>query len=343
MADQFMMRDGKITKVVPTPSPQIQSSPVTSNPPPPGTFQNGLGAPSLPTIIETPPSQPTEQSLLPGVNVMLMGPTGTGKTYIIGTLVDTGIEVFLLGLESGMEALIGYYKDQGKPVPSNLHWHTMQLQTPGGYGKLAENAAIIGQSTYEAVCKIQDFSRSQNNQFEKLLRVMNKPVCQDCGKEFPPVDRWGPDRAIVIDGFTGVCNFAMAAVVGMKPVRSKPDYGTSQPMVEGFIRYTCDGAKCHFVLLAHIERETDEVMGGSKVTVSALGQKLAPKIPPMFSDVILAVRQGKTWHWNTADPFTDLKTRNLPIEEKIEPGFGQIIQKWMSRGGRLLPTVKSAG
>lgn len=271
---------------------------------------------------------------------MVMGPTGTGKTFQVGSLVDTGVEVFFLGLESGMEALLGYYADRGLPIPPNLHWHTMQLQTPGGYGKLAENAALIGNSTYEAVCKIQDFTRSQNNQFEKLLRVMNNFYDQRTGEYFGPVDKWGPDRAIVIDGFTGVCNFAMAAVVGMKPVRSKPDYGTSQPMVEGFIRYTCDGAKCHFILLAHIEREIDEVLGGSKVTVSALGQKLAPKIPPMFSDVILSVRQGKQWYWNTADVFTDLKTRNLPIEEKIPPNFGTIIDKWKSRGGKFKPHVK---
>lgn len=37
---------------------------------------------------------------LPGVNVLLMGPSGTGKTYSIGTLVDMGVEVFYLHLIS---------------------------------------------------------------------------------------------------------------------------------------------------------------------------------------------------------------------------------------------------
>ena len=46
---------------------------------------------------------------LPGVNVLLMGPSGTGKTYSIGTLVDMGVEVFYLALESGMESLLGYW------------------------------------------------------------------------------------------------------------------------------------------------------------------------------------------------------------------------------------------
>ena len=62
------------------------------------------------------------QSLLPGVNVLLEGPTGTGKTHSIGTLVDTGIETYYLALESGLESLY-YWTDKGKEVPSNLHWH----------------------------------------------------------------------------------------------------------------------------------------------------------------------------------------------------------------------------
>ena len=49
----------------------------------------------------------THDSGLPGVNVLLMGPAGTGKTHSLGTLVEAGIEVFYLGLESGLE-LAGY-------------------------------------------------------------------------------------------------------------------------------------------------------------------------------------------------------------------------------------------
>src|SRR5882672_7919556 len=86
------------------------------------------------------PTSTTEPSLLAGVNVLLEGPTGTGKTYSTGTLVDTGIETFYFGLESGIESLIAYWTDRGKPVPANLHWHTLSLAIPGGFEALA-NAA----------------------------------------------------------------------------------------------------------------------------------------------------------------------------------------------------------
>jgi len=56
----------------------------------------------------TPPQQPSNNdSVLKGVKVLLEGPTGTGKTHSLGTLVDTGLEVFYLGIDSGREALWG--------------------------------------------------------------------------------------------------------------------------------------------------------------------------------------------------------------------------------------------
>ena len=65
-------------------------------------------APSVFTEAKAP-----QETALPGVNVMLMGPAGTGKTHSIGTLADAGLEVFYLGLESGLESLYGYYTDKG--------------------------------------------------------------------------------------------------------------------------------------------------------------------------------------------------------------------------------------
>jgi hypothetical protein len=129
-------------------------------------------------------------------------------------------------------------------------------------------------------------------------------------------------------------------VVGKKPVKSQADWGIAQDCVEKLLRMLTDGCKCHFVLISHVEREVDTVQGGTKITVSSLGRALPPKIPPMFSDVILAARQGTTWSWSTANALCDLKTRNLPYAEGLKPDFAQIISKWKSRGGRFSPVVK---
>jgi hypothetical protein len=86
-------------------------------------------------------------------------------------------------------------------------------------------------------------------------------------------------------------------------------------------------------LIAHVEREKDEVLGGIKLMVSTLGAKLAPKLPPMFSDCILTERSGTSWTWNTGSAQADVKTRNLPVSEKLAADFKPIIEKWQKRGG----------
>ena len=82
-----------------------------------------------------------------------------------------------------------------------------------------------------------------------------------------------------------------------------------------------------------MERETDQILGGVKITVSTLGKAIAPIIPPMFSDVILTVREGTSWTWDTGNSQADVKARNLPFAAKLPANFGPIVEKWKSRGG----------
>lgn len=267
---------------------------------------------------------------LPGVNVMLMGPAGTGKTHSIGTLVESGIEVFYLALESGLESLLGYWTDRGKPVPDNLHWH--QLKAPDtSFLDMLDSAQKINTLSLDSLAKMSDPNRSRHNQFIELFRALNDFPDDRTGNKFGAVNTWGPDRALVIDGMTGLGKAALALVVGGKPVRSQSDWGIAQQQLEGLLGKLCDGCACHFILLAHVERETDMVLGGVKLMASTLGKALAPKIPAMFSDVILTAREGTKWSWDTANAMADLKSRNLPIAGGQQPSFAPIIDKWRKR------------
>lgn len=274
------------------------------------------------------------KSTLPGVNVMLMGPAGTGKTYSLGTLADAGVEVFYLGLEPGLESLLGYWKDKGKEVPENVHWH--QLAAPkASFMDLLDNAKKVNTMSLDTLAKMADPNRSKHNQFISLLEALNNFPDDRTGEKFGCVDEWGPSRALVIDGMAGLARAAMSLVVGGKPVSNQSDWGIAQGQIEKIVRMWTDNCRCHFVLITHVERETDQVMGGVKIMVSTLGKALAPKLPPMFSDVILAERQGTTFNWNTGSAMADVKTRNLPISEKNPADFGAIIKKWLARGGVL--------
>jgi len=275
----------------------------------------------------------TEQSSkLNGTNVLLMGPAGTGKTYSLGTLVEAGLEVFYLGLEPGLESLLGYFTDKGKPVPDNLHWHQVEAQK-ASFSDLMSTARKINTMSLETLAKAQDPNRSNYNQFEKILEALNDFKDDRTGQSFGCTDTWGPGRVLAIDGMAGLARAAMSLVVGGKAVSNQSDWGIAQKQIETLIFMLTNQLKCHFVLLAHVERETDPVLGGTKIMVSTLGKALAPKLPPMFSDVILTSREGAKFTWDTGSALADVKTRNLPIKSGLEADFRTIIEKWKSRGG----------
>jgi len=282
-------------------------------------------------------------SALPGLNVMLMGPAGTGKTHSIGTLVDAEpqLEVFYLGLEPGRETLLGYWKDRGKPVPDNLHWHDL-VSAKASFKDLLDGAKRINTMSLETLAKTQDPNRSKHNRFVALLDALNDFPDDRTGKKFGCVDEWGPNKCLIVDGMAGLAQMAMALVVGNKPVKNVSDWGIAQDQIEKIVRLWTDACKCHFVLIAHVEREKDEILGGIKLMVSTLGAKLAPKLPPMFSDVILTVREGSKFSWDTGNGQADVKTRNLPIQAGLSPDFKPILAKWKARGGRFVDVVQEA-
>lgn len=271
---------------------------------------------------------------LVGVNVLLEGPTGTGKTYALGTLVDwaekNGTEVFCRFVEPGLETLLGYYTDRGKPIPACLRWNADPV-VPLPLNTLLDAAEKVGKLSYDSLTKLSDPTRAQNNPFEKILRSLVQFHDQRTGKDFGSVDSWGTDRVLVIDSLSALSNAAMKMQVGNKPTAAPPDYLVAQTLLMNFLRLCTEGCKCHFILLAHVSREKDEISGSIKLMTQAIGGAISSSIPPLFSDVIYTVREGASWFWDTSAMTVDLKTRNLPIAGKLRPDFGQIFDKWKAR------------
>jgi hypothetical protein len=277
---------------------------------------------------------------LPGVKVLLEGPTGTGKTYALASLVEwcakNEIEVFALFLEQGLETLIGYWADKGQPVPDNLHWHNRYTK-PVSLAALQEAAKNVGKLTYDSITKLHDATRAQNNAFEQIISVCADFPDDRTGKKFGAVDSWGPNKVFICDGLSELSNAAMKMVIGSKPTASPGEYGVAQNNLMNFLRLCTTGCKCHFVLLAHVSREKDEITGGIKLMTRAVGAAISGDIPPLFSEVIYTVREGSSWFWDTANANVDLKSRYLPIQSKITPSFAQILDKWRARSAGAKP------
>jgi hypothetical protein len=267
---------------------------------------------------------------------MMMGPSGTGKTYAISTLAATGLEVFYLAIEPGLETLIGAFIDP-KPegqglddVPDNVHWHFLKPQSQS-LKQLQDTAKNVGMFDQSALAKMKDNDRGKYNQTVALYEVLNNFVDQRTGESFGPVDSWGTDRVLVVDSLSSLGNIMWDMVVGTKPLRDKPDYQLVQTNLWNLIRKLTEGCLTNFVLIAHVERMVDDVLGGVKLMPITPGQAMKSTLPQPFSDVILTKRVGKEFFWDTADAQADLKTRNLKIESKLPPDFRPIVDKWRKR------------
>ena len=272
-----------------------------------------------------------------GPKVLLEGPSGTGKTYAIGKLVDwaaaqtPAVEVFTLFTENGLETLLGYWKDAGKEVPANLRWHST-VTKPLGLANLMDAADKVGKLSYESITKMVDPNRGgENNAFYQILKACSNFPDDRTGKTFGPIDAFGTDKIFVIDSLSELANACMKMVIGSKPTAAMPDYGVAQNNLMNFLRLCTQGLRCTFVLIAHVDRQQDEITGGIKLMTKAIGKAMANDIPQLFSDTIYTIREGTNFYWDTAAANVDVKTRNLPIASKLPPDFGQILNKWKNR------------
>lgn len=275
-------------------------------------------------------------SALIGPRIALMGPSGTGKTYAIGTLVDWAAaqtpprKVFVLFTENGAETLLGYWRDRNLPVPENLHWH-LQMTTPLNLGSLMEGAKNVGKMGLQSITSWIDPNRGKNNAFYGILESCFDFPDDRTGERFGSVDTWEADRIFVIDSLSELSNAAMKMQIGAKPAASQADYQVAQVCLLNFLRLCTQGIRPTFVLTAHVDRQLEELTGITKVMIRSIGKALTGEIPQLFSDVILTMREGDKFYWDTAASNADVKSRNLPIKIKQSPTFATIMDTWSKR------------
>ena len=260
---------------------------------------------------------------IPGPKVMLVGGTGSGKTHAIRTLVDAGLEVFVIFTEPGMEVLSDVSSDK-------LHWHYI-APVNVDWDTLKDSAKKINTMTFKGLAELGDINKGKYQEWFELLTTLSNFTDDRTGVSYGAVDSFGMDKAVVIDSLSGLNVMAMNLVAGSKPVKSMADWGVAMDNLERLIMKISTGILCTVVLTAHLERESDEITGGTINMAATLGKKLAPRLPRFFSDVIVCRRDGTQFFWSTAAINTDTKARNVPLSDKIPPDFGRLLATWKDR------------
>lgn len=268
---------------------------------------------------------------LQGTSTLLLGGPGCGKTYSLATFLETGRKLAIVFTEPrGPESILAACEDRGIPT-DNLHWRYVSPMAPS-WDTMMNNAWTINNSSYQALTEMKTgINKPQYRQFITLLETFSNFVCERTGLEIGPIEELDTEWAVVLDSLSGLNLMAMDLVVGAKPAKHQGEWGVAMDNEERLIQKLCSDTKCFFVLTAHIEREIDEVVGGTKITAGALGRKLAPRLPRFFSDVVHAYREGSNFFWSTTTEQMDLKMRNLMPHSKLQPDFGQIINVWEER------------
>ncbi len=256
-------------------------------------------------------------------NIILTGPVGTGKTYSTHTFLNAGKELFILSTEPGIETIFGEWEKIGvdlskvhytKIMPASTDWETHIL-----------NAERTNTLTMEQLQKTQAVNKSEYRQFIDVWRTLSSFTDQH-GEDFGPVDDWDDSRVIIIDGLSGLSRMALQLVVGAKPIKTRPEWGCAMGNLQNLIEKLCDDTKCTFVLISHVERQENELTGGTHLTISTLGNKLAPEIVKLPDEIIFTRREEDKFKWSTIESGIDLKSRCLPWSDDIEPDFAQMFE-----------------
>ncbi len=273
-------------------------------------------------------------------SILLMGPSGTGKTYSLATLIEAGLDLFLISTEPhGVETLIDAVSVKKLPI-SKLHWRYLG-PTRTGFETLQQMAESVSKLNQEFLSKQAPTSRSDAS-FIEVMKTFNNFVDDKDGKSYGPLNKLTASAVVVVDSLSGLSAMAMDNTIGDKVTANPGEWGIAMRLVDKFLLSCTSDLKSFFVLTAHPEIEADAVTGASKVMVSTLGKKLAPQLPRFFSEVVWTKAETKDsarqFLWRTNVHNTVLKNRSLSISDKLPPSFGPIVEAYRKR----LDTVKQA-
>lgn len=266
-------------------------------------------------------------------NTLLMGRVGTGKTHALRSVVRAGVDLRVISMEAGIEDVLGDIPcDPSRSLgstdwPAGCHWKFIRpIDIP--WDEVTKFITMMNKMGVGKLADVSDPNRSRYTQFLNVFATCQRFVCDRCGTDLGCVDDWDDSCALAMDGLTGLCKLCMQTLVGAKPFVSLPEYKAGQEAVMALMDM-CLPLRASFILLAHTDREMNEV-GATTLTVSGIGNKLAPRLVKAFSEVISAKREmtnrGMQFYWDTTESGEETKVRRLPWGDRLAPSFEPLLR-----------------
>lgn len=261
-------------------------------------------------------------------SILLAGAPGAGKTDVLTTFVEAGIETFVLITEpGGVESLLDSMERRRLDM-SKLHWMEA-IPAMVDVPTMEKLFSIVGSTSYEDIAKIKVGIEKDKTKLPAMgmLHALKDFKCARTGQSYGSVFSWDDSRAFCFDSLSGMSMMALHLTVGFKPSLHQGEWGVAMNTVETLVNQITGTRRCFFTLTSHVEKEASELTGVQQIMASTLGRKLAPKLPRFFSEFVYATR-SKTggFNWSTIDNMMDLKNRSLPLSDKITPSFVPIVE-----------------
>lgn len=244
------------------------------------------------------------------VKLLLMGNSGVGKTGALATLPPAGYRLFIFDYDNGLDILLD-------PKILDPRYHSQVF-----YKSFQDKPIVVGNALVPQATAWTEMMKSLSDW---------KEGTQSLGG----VTKWGENDVIVIDSLTFAADrcfdeaLKMGGRLGQRP--QIQDYGAAMDNLQSFFELLYgDACKCNVVMTAHLMFIGDEMSGVRKAYPNVIGQKLAPKIPRYFNNMILVEKStvGATIKRSFQTVGThniDLKTsKPSVIPAKMEPDLGKL-------------------
>ena len=291
-------------------------------------------------------SIPADDKPLPheiGTNTLLFGEVGSGKTSALPTFIAAGLKhdvelklAVVLTEPGGVESLLDAMELHAPPgersLPMDRLHYSSIAPASTDWRALIDMGKKINMMGYKDLAELKSgLAKEKHKQYLDLLSLLANFKNQH-GESIGAADKLDNTWLVAVDSITGVSQMARQLAIGLKPSPHQGEWNVMMSAEEALINQLVNSTNCFTCITGHIDREMDEVLGKPQYTVALLGRKLAPRVPRMFSDVILQVRDMDKFAWSTIRrDYSSLKARNVRLADNLPPTFEQIYKHWLQR------------